>query len=482
MEFIFLFQASILHFIGRLLKDSAKPKTSNQSWYENYLYVCLEALTSSDLKLQTAAATTLTSGGHFLAEVNATQIFDQIKYSEFYELINTCLQQSGGSRPTDEDLQAMHDRKLSRSLAVMYKNVGKFEENLPKICDQINENYILEMLKIVISDHKVIKNEILKKLLNTLFEATNPQKCDILALLAPKLDEEFVYVFDQILDHDQNVQKSVICNSDQNLINKVSKNQLKTIFDQKEPMINASLINKIGHPEDLLDQLDENDQKDQLLIMITKGLLFRQKPYPKVRNWLIKVIKIIENDHLDFRQLITPDHLQIDHSRINLIRQKIFALTKPILVKNFEQNINPIGHLEALIIQLPHVPKFALSSEMSELLPLLLKALNEDFQESNMKLASLGCLTDLLDLEPEKFGPYLATFVPLWMKLSQDKKQDLKVRIKALECVKMSAKSEGTLVTLMKKEVVKSLTPALDDHKRLVRQMAVQARNSWCLA
>ena len=45
------------------MKDSAKPKTSNQSWYENYLYACLEALTSSDLKLQTAAATTLTSGG-----------------------------------------------------------------------------------------------------------------------------------------------------------------------------------------------------------------------------------------------------------------------------------------------------------------------------------------------------------------------------------------------------------------------------------
>ena len=79
----------------------------------------------------------------------------------------------------------------------------------------------------------------------------------------------------------------------------------------------------------------------------------------------------------------------------------------------------------------------------------------EDFQESNMKLVSLSCLKDLLDLEPAKFGPHLSTFVPLWMKLSQDKKQDLKVRIKALECIKVSAKSEGTLVTLMKKEVVK---------------------------
>ena len=468
------------------MKDSAKPGTSNLPWYENYLYVCLEALTSSDLKLQTAAATTLTSGGHFLAEVNAIQIFDQIKYLEFYELIGTCLERSGGSRPTDEDLQVMHDRKLCRSLAVMYGNAGKFEENLPKICDHINEDYILEMLKIVIKYQKVMKNEILKKLLNTLFEAANPKKCDILALLAPKLDEEFVYVFDRILDHDQNVQKSVICNSDQNLINKVAKNQLKTIFDQKEPMINASLINKIDRPEDLLDHLSENDQKGQLLIMITKGLLFRQKPYPKVRNWLIKVLKILEsmeeNDHLDFHQLITPDHLQIDQSRINLIRQKIFAMTKPILVKNFEQNINPSGHLEALLIQLPHVPKFAISSEMSELLPLLLKALNEDFQESNMKLVSLSCLKDLLDLEPLKFGPHLSTFVPLWMKLSQDKKQDLKVRIKALECIKVSAKSEGTLVTLMKKEVVKNLSPALDDHKRLVRQMAVSARNSWCLA
>ena len=466
--------------MARLLKDSAVPKNSNPSWYDNYLYACLEALTSSDPKLQTAAATTLTSGGHFLAEANAIQIFDQIKCTEFYDLMNTCLERSGGSRPTETDLQDMHDQKLSKSLAVAFKNEDRFQENMAKICDQIDEDYILDMLKIVISEKKVIKKEVLKELLSALLQAKNPQKCDVLALLSPKLDEEFVGIFDNLLEHDEDVQKSVICNADPKLINKLSKNQLKTIFDQRVPMINASLINKIDQPEDLLDHLEENDQNDQLLIMITKGLLYRQKPYPKVRNWLIRVTKILETGSLDFEELIIPGHLQIDHSRINLIRQKIFAMTKPILVKNFELNINPIGHLEALIVQLPHVPKFALSSEISELLPLLLKALNEE--NLNLKSAALNCLKDLLELEPEKFGPHLTTFVPLWMKLSQDKKEDLKVRIKALECIKASAKSERTLITLMKKDVVKNLTPALDDHKRLVRQAASQARNFWCMA
>ena len=34
----------------------------------------------------------------------------------------------------------------------------------------------------------------------------------------------------------------------------------------------------------------------------------------------------------------------------------------------------------------------------------------------------------------------------------------------------------------MKKDVINGLVPALDDHKRLVRQAATSARNSWSIS
>ena len=82
-------------------------------------------------------------------------------------------------------------------------------------------------------------------------------------------------------------------------------------------------------------------------------------------------------------------------------------------------------HLKALICQLPYVPKFALSNEISSILPLLIQGLdqNASASEENLCQTSLACLKDLIQQEPAKFTPFLSTVMPIWLKLSQDKKR-----------------------------------------------------------
>ena len=53
---------------------------------------------------------------------------------------------------------------------------------------------------------------------------------------------------------------------------------------------------------------------------------------------------------------------------------------------------------------------------------------------------------------------------------------------KALNCIQSVTKAETQDLVPYKKEIINGLTPALDDHKRLVRQAATSARNSWCLS
>ena len=91
-------------------------------------------------------------------------------------------------------------------------------------------------------------------------------------------------------------------------------------------------------------------------------------------------------------------------------------------------------------------------------------------------------LQDLILHEPNKFGSYLSTLLPVWLKIAKNKEKSINLRIKALNCIQTVTKAETQDLVPYKKEVINGLIPALDDHKRLVRQAATSARNSWCLS
>ena len=69
------------------------------------------------------------------------------------------------------------------------------------------------------------------------------------------------------------------------------------------------------------------------------------------------------------------------------------------------------------------MPKFALSNELSSILPLLIQGLEQKSSknEENLCLTSLSCLKDLIQHDPSKFAPFLSTVMPMWLNISKDK-------------------------------------------------------------
>ena len=108
-------QCLILHYISRLLKDSAEPGKVRPGWYDNLLNIAISGL-------ENGGAQVLSNGSHFLEKSNAEQIFDTIfKASEHYELMEKCIKMSKGSRPTDANVQELFDLEKGPALGVVFQ-------------------------------------------------------------------------------------------------------------------------------------------------------------------------------------------------------------------------------------------------------------------------------------------------------------------------------------------------------------------------
>ena len=116
-------------------------------------------------------------------------------------------------------------------------------------------------------------------------------------------------------------------------------------------------------------------------------IFFRMVTYAKSKIWIEKLLKCLAdgNEEINFEILVRPlePFLVCKETKAALSRQKIFILTKPALVEAFHENHQHSAlHLKALICQLPYVPKFALSNEISSILPLLIQGLGQNASKS----------------------------------------------------------------------------------------------------
>lgn len=456
------------------------------SWYDQFLYTCNEAMASSEL--EKAAALALASGGHFLEPVNAEQIFDSILLLNHHELIHVCIIRSQGSRPRSSDLEQLFTLKKGQTLAVIYRDMKAFENDLGKVLTFIHEDFGVDLLLEVFKYHakNEVSKDIIEKVVKAALTSDNEKKNELLMQISPRMDSEYSDLINEMMSRQNltmKVTKSLIAYANAGLINSLDKDKLRSFFTAKLDddldlaHLKAAIVNKIQDPELILEH--HEDHCPRQVLWITKGLLYRIAHYPKTKSWIDKVLTLLEQgQHLDFDTLVSSidTFFECPTVKSSLAKQKLFSLTKPSLIKAFKANSNPSGHLQALICQLPHVPKFALSSEITEILPLLLQGL----KDPDLVLSSLTCLYDLLEHDHNSFSPFIATFLPLWLSMSKDRSLSVPSRIKALQCIKISCKIKDASLS-QKKEVLKHLVPALDDHKRLVRQAASAARNQWSI-
>ena len=90
--------------------------------------------------------------------------------------------------------------------------------------------------------------------------------------------------------------------------------------------------------------------------------------------------------------------------------------------------------------------------------------------------------------DPKSFANILPNFLNAWLQLGcvgekgENAQANMSVRIKALNCVENCVQClEQKDVVIMRRDVMKKLSLALDDRKRLVRKAAAMAKNKWCL-
>nr|BAM18699.1 unknown unsecreted protein [Papilio xuthus] len=126
-----------------------------------------------------------------------------------------------------------------------------------------------------------------------------------------------------------------------------------------------------------------------------------------------------------------------------------------------------------------NTPKSVLNNHPNRVSCLVIDGLEYDNKE--LLQVMLDVLCHYVQAKHVTVADSLQTILPRLIKLSTYVKS-MDVRIKSLQCLFEIAKVYPTSVLLpYKQDVLLDIAPSLDDKKRLVRNMAVQARTRWFL-
>ncbi|KAG1677792.1 MMS19 nucleotide excision repair [Nymphon striatum] len=163
-----------------------------------------------------------------------------------------------------------------------------------------------------------------------------------------------------------------------------------------------------------------------------------------------------------------------------MFKQRFFIETSQLLLDGFNSSPEYLktNFLMALSHQLEFLPNQVLLSETNKLVPVLVQSLS--IHNTSVINSSLQTIVLFMDRNPEAFSSHLQSLTCQLLKLSEYK-ENLTIRKSALACLKSIAKQPDYLLLPLKSNVISSLTKRLDDHKRLVRQAAADARCEWFL-
>ncbi|KZZ92015.1 Armadillo-like helical [Ascosphaera apis ARSEF 7405] len=262
-----------------------------------------------------------------------------------------------------------------------------------------------------------------------------------------------------------------------------------------------------------------------VIFWLSKALVSRLAPKtPQILEALVSLVEspdaatsVASARH--FALLIAPDHVLSPANGANvrlLAKQRVFSIVAPIISErvraiNSASANNPTesqaeaqsrSHvktslLASLIGLIAHIPSSILVSEISTLLPLFLQTLDlETLDSVKIKLTTLNTLSKFIEengINLINEAGYIEGLVKRLLKVStvarpyRKTSNPPRVRVQALRCLCLMAKTPAH-ATFSKKTspllplrdvVIYGLMPALDDPKRDVRTLAVDARAAW---
>ncbi|XP_043268206.1 MMS19 nucleotide excision repair protein [Venturia canescens] len=236
---------------------------------------------------------------------------------------------------------------------------------------------------------------------------------------------------------------------------------------------------------DILESEDTNVQCKRAAITLhtwlTKALV--TKGSENSQDFLDYQINILRLDSSyapqEFRTLVKRSESSITEENFCVIRifykQRIF---QNVIESNrlFEAESRQ-NYLVALAYLVEEVPTELLFMHLQALVPLLVESLTLD--DGQLLLSTLKTLKLLLETKHHIFLNQIHCFIPKCLQLATYKKMN--VRIAALDCLLSYCKYPTSELLKYKQDVIDQLAEPLDDHKRLVRQIAVKARTRWFL-
>ncbi|KAH9638499.1 hypothetical protein HF086_007469 [Spodoptera exigua] len=278
----------------------------------------------------------------------------------------------------------------------------------------------------------------------------------------------------------------------------------KDLLRTKACVLIAHLLNKAEHGQKfellyelLKTQLASCNREDeklcprliQLYGWITKSLLMRGSDV--FLFWLQKIvgilaisqycthgseaIKLIMNENTDYLN-------RKQHCRISLLYKQRMFETFSALTEKIKPNLSAEtkeSYLLSWAYVLDKAPKTVLKNEANKIAPIVIDCL--EYDNKDMLQVSLDVLCHFVQSNPTAVSDSLQTILPRLIALSKYMKS-MDVRIKSLECLYDIANTFRTSTLLpYKQDVLLDLAPALDDKKRLVRNVAVRARSRWFL-
>jgi len=241
----------------------------------------------------------------------------------------------------------------------------------------------------------------------------------------------------------------------------------------------ASLVNKQPDLADLLLQQQEVEDVDVDGIGSMSHALLLCADH-RANHWIQKLMTLLHHPDKGevaskcFEYLCLPADWK--HARTSLLfRQRLWSLVQPELLEEASKPENTF-HLASLLYIIPQIPTPLLEPKLGSLLPLLVRGL----KEKATSLSALLCLDLILDTAPSLISSHTRDIVERCLLLT-NKENPLQIRMKSLVCLRKIGMSSNPDTISLSYDVTQHLTTPLQDHKRVVREVAAKARNRWFL-